>query len=277
MRILYSGRTSSAAEVRKRSTSGSSRASASDSSRKWPDPVTAQAKRGVRGLRSVPRCDSDAAMRGSIASAAPALGDALGVNVESMQAAVEGVAADSERFGGITHVPAVPFEHPQHCYALVERFGRHLWRALLRRACRHLRADRGLYPWRGCRERIGTGRGRGAVFAHTGYLRQQTLAGNDAVVVQSSERAQNMPQLARVAWPRMLQECRFGIVGQSKGRTLLDHHAADQRALVPALAQRRHPDHNAAQPVIQILAEHALSYPVLEIPVTCTDELKLDL
>src|SRR5882672_4477334 len=281
MRILYSGRTSSAAEVRKRSTSGSSRASASASARKGPGPVIAQAKRGARGLRTTPRWDSAAAMRGSIASAAPPLGDALGINVESMQASVEGVAADSERFGDIAHVPAVFFEHPQQCHTLVECFGHHLQRAPRLRSCLPLRADPGLYPRRsegaGSRKRIGTGRGRGVALAHTRYLRQQPLACDDAVVTQSSERAQDMPQLARVAWPPMPQECRLGIVGQRKRRAFLGHHAADERALVPALAQRRHPDDDAAQAVVQIFTEHALSYPVLEVAVARTDELKLDL
>src|SRR5688500_2645965 len=78
-RSLYSGNTSSAASDKNRSSAGSLAASAIDSSRKWPEPVMHQAKRE--------RC-----------CASLGVGD---FNVELVQFAVEGVAADVERLGHV--------------------------------------------------------------------------------------------------------------------------------------------------------------------------------
>src|SRR5438093_4960164 len=88
----YSGSTSSAAADRNRSTCGRRAARARHSSRPWPEPVTVHANRDC----------------GASSSAALRDGD-----LELVQFAVQGVAADIERLGDVAHVPAVLFKQPQ--------------------------------------------------------------------------------------------------------------------------------------------------------------------
>src|SRR5499427_11117751 len=105
--------TSAAAAERYRSTFGSARASSSDSSSMWPEPVIAHAKRGLllRLRADVPGCA--ALMRGSAPAASVDPLGARELDVEAVELAVERVAAERERFGDIADVPAVVLEHAQ--------------------------------------------------------------------------------------------------------------------------------------------------------------------
>src|SRR5262252_10693853 len=105
--------TSAAAAERYRSTFGSARASSSDSSSMWPEPVIAHAKRGLllRLRADVPGCA--ALMRGSAPAASVDPLGARELDVEAVELAVERVAAERERFGDIADVPAMVLEHAQ--------------------------------------------------------------------------------------------------------------------------------------------------------------------
>src|SRR5882672_12092407 len=147
MLSLYSGSTSAAAAERYRSTLGSARASSSDSSSMWPEPVMAQAKRGLSWLLRVDARDRAALMRGSASPPGCAASvDTLAArefDVEAVELAVERVATERERFGDIADVPAVVFEHAQQRlpFGRLDRVQgwvcrgdfRNCWRGILRR------------------------------------------------------------------------------------------------------------------------------------------------
>src|SRR5688572_5011295 len=123
------GSTSSAAAERNKSTDGSREASASDSSRKWPEPVMHHAMRergGEAASGGSPSSAARAAPRGSIllpvAGGSPFVvmsiepAGSIGwrdFDVKLVEFSVQGVAADIERLGDVAHVPTMLLEHLQ--------------------------------------------------------------------------------------------------------------------------------------------------------------------
>src|SRR5882672_2240123 len=243
MLSLYSGSTSAAAAERYRSTLGSARARSSDSSSMWPEPVMAQAKRGLSWRRRADAVGCAALMRGSAPAADPASVETFAareLDVEAVELAVERVAAERERFGDIADVPAVVLEHAQQRLPL----GR------LDRGQGWMRRGR----FRNRRSRVVLG---GLFRQLLGQLLQQAFARHRVAVVKRRERAQHVAQLAHVARPGMFQQRGLGIGGERKTRAFFGQDAPDQRDLAGPVTQPRQRDRHAIQAEEQVLAEQA--------------------
>src|SRR5262245_13887916 len=255
MLSLYSGSTSAAAAERYRSTFGSSRASASDSSSMCPEPVMAHAKRGLSLLLR------GRAVRIRASAPSPSSVETLAARefvVEAVELAVERVAAERERFGDIADVPAMVLEHAQQRLPLgrLDRVQGWVRRGDFRNRRRVVR--------------------RGGFSQLLGQLLHEAFPRHRIAVIQRGQRAQDVAQLAHVAGPGMVEQRRFGIRGQRKTRAFFGQDAPDQRDLAWPIAQRRQGDRYAVQAEVQILAEQAGAHAFFQVAMAGADQLEVD-